>query len=395
MSYSRLKILPKPQGPFPTGCIDFMHGRSKEGTLLRLFYPTQKDQITEEHLTPWFPGYEYTKGLSRFLSSSLPRLCESMLNWSTKDAQIPSHYGAPLAQGKFPLIVFSHGLIGHRIMYSTICNDLASHGFVVAALEHRYDTQLKDESACATFTLSDSGEKVYIEYKTPEKNKKEYPLRHEQVEIRAKECIAALNVLENLANGSIEDNDLPSPLPVKDFEGKIDTSQPILAGHSFGAAATILALSKDTRFKVGLALDPWMFPLKEDLESLSASIQQPILFILTEAFQNNVNFKAFLPFNHERNRFVTLKGSVHQNQSDMPFLFGFVGRMLGGAWSSLDRHLAISLNNKLMINFICSHLGFEVESYDSFLESHSGDLMEGLLELAKFRFGWESLEKSF
>lgn len=56
-------------------------------------------------------------------------------------------------------------------------------------------------------------------------------------------------MLENLANGSIEDNDLPSPLPVKDFEGKIDTSQPILAGHSFGAAATILALSKDTRFK--------------------------------------------------------------------------------------------------------------------------------------------------
>ena len=38
----------------------------------------------------------------------------------------------------FPVIVFSHGLSAMRTIYSGICCDLASHGYVVAAVEHRY-----------------------------------------------------------------------------------------------------------------------------------------------------------------------------------------------------------------------------------------------------------------
>ena len=37
----------------------------------------------------------------------------------------------------FPLVVYSHGLSGHFYAYSGICSDLASHGYVVAAVVHR------------------------------------------------------------------------------------------------------------------------------------------------------------------------------------------------------------------------------------------------------------------
>lgn len=66
------------------------------------------------------------------------------------DPRVPALLHAPLLKDRtvFPVIVFSHGLHAYRTIYSGICCDLASHGFVVASVEH------KDQSACVTFNRS-------------------------------------------------------------------------------------------------------------------------------------------------------------------------------------------------------------------------------------------------
>jgi predicted dienelactone hydrolase len=46
----------------------------------------------------------------------------------------------PVAPGKHPLIVFSHGNTGTRFQSTAITETLASHGFIVAALDHTGDT---------------------------------------------------------------------------------------------------------------------------------------------------------------------------------------------------------------------------------------------------------------
>ena len=38
---------------------------------------------------------------------------------------------------KFPVVVFSHGLTAMRSVYSLLHCDLASHGYIVAAVEHK------------------------------------------------------------------------------------------------------------------------------------------------------------------------------------------------------------------------------------------------------------------
>ncbi len=56
------------------------------------------------------------------------------------EKQVPQELSAkPFTRtyAPFPVIIFSHGLGGMRSTYSGICCDLASHGYVVASVEHR------------------------------------------------------------------------------------------------------------------------------------------------------------------------------------------------------------------------------------------------------------------
>jgi len=43
---------------------------------------------------------------------------------------------APVVEGRFPLVVVSHGNSGSHLVYRTLCTHLAKNGYVVAMLEH-------------------------------------------------------------------------------------------------------------------------------------------------------------------------------------------------------------------------------------------------------------------
>lgn len=72
--------------------------------------------------------------------------CVKKLYWNniinfgvTGPYYIPTISDAPLSdkQQSYPLIIFSHGYAATRFVCSAFCNTLASHGFIVAAIEHR------------------------------------------------------------------------------------------------------------------------------------------------------------------------------------------------------------------------------------------------------------------
>lgn len=83
------------------------------------------------HLAPLVPEFGAMAGDIR---ESFPTLdLEGLKTSAFWDA-------SPAAGRRFPLIVFSHGMNSARFLYSSLLQDLASHGFVVAAIDHPFWT---------------------------------------------------------------------------------------------------------------------------------------------------------------------------------------------------------------------------------------------------------------
>lgn len=134
--------LPKYSGTFQVGVYDI----ETPSVLFRLYYPTTT-QTTKT--SRWLPNpYFYTYG---YLNSVHPwlRYLTPLVFPFTYFKKTPAVENGVISN-KFPIAVFSHGLMGMRTTYSTLCGDLASNGIysrvtlneqnigmIVASIEHR------------------------------------------------------------------------------------------------------------------------------------------------------------------------------------------------------------------------------------------------------------------
>merc|ERR1719391_476312 len=198
--------------------------------------------------------------------------------------RIPVIHQAQLApnSGKFPLVVFSHGLGCNRYAYSKICYDLCSEGYVVASVEHR------DGSACHSTYFSDQ-RMHQIAHMQVEKEMNEYTERNNQANHRREEVNRTLQMILRLNEGIQLDNVLENEqgYDLSDFTGKLDTGEIYLMGHSFGGCTALFTASQHKLFKGIICMDPWMFPVSKE----KFSVNTPVLLISTESFARKENIQ--------------------------------------------------------------------------------------------------------
>ncbi|XP_078279079.1 platelet-activating factor acetylhydrolase 2, cytoplasmic-like isoform X2 [Rhinoraja longicauda] len=295
--------LPTGKGPFRVGCTDIMVDHTREGSFFRLYYPCQSEAESRQPL--WIPRYEYCAGLVNYLNQS--RWSVPLLNLAFGYHTVPVGWNAPFrAEEKYPLIIFSHGLGAFRTVYSAICLEIASRGFVVAAVEHR------DESAaCTCYFRPAAGdveqppgpaceagssfagpislqaarpglEAVWLPVRKLKMGEEEFPLRNEQLQQRVKECGQVLDLLTDINQGKPIENALLGNLCPSVLKDCIDLQKVAVMGHSFGGSTSIQAVADDTRFRCAVALDSWMLPLSGGMYSKNPG---PVFFINSEKFQ--------------------------------------------------------------------------------------------------------------
>ncbi|KAK9531075.1 hypothetical protein VZT92_010526 [Zoarces viviparus] len=382
--------IPPGKGPNAVGCTDFMMDHTTQGTFFRLYYPCQETEKAEK--PDWVPCVEYFNGLADFLKINRA-LSERIFNYLFGSFKIPAFVDAPFRSNeKCPVVIFSHGLGAFRTLYSAICAELASQGFIVASVEHR------DQSASATYFFREKTESEkaikngpktspstpddlvteWMYYRGLQHGESEFPLRNKQVKQRADECILALDRLIEINSGISVQNVLQTQFDWTTLENSMDLCRIAVVGHSFGGATVIEALCKEVKFKCGVALDAWMFPLDDEL---FARVKQPIFFINSQKFQwaGNISRMKKLDSAVIERKMITIRGTVHQSFPDFTFLTrNWIGRLLK-LNGEIDPVIAIDLCNKATLAFLQRHLGLRknFDQWDPLIEGQDDNLIQG------------------
>ncbi|KAG7508465.1 platelet-activating factor acetylhydrolase isoform X2 [Solea senegalensis] len=381
--------IPPAKGPNPVGCTDFMMDHTTEGSFFRLYYPCQETKEADK--PDWIPCREYFNGLADFMKINRT-LSEGIFNYLFGSFKIPAYLDAPFKSNeKCPVVIFSHGLGAFRTLYSAICAELASQGFIVASVEHR------DQSASATFYFREKSEsertnenvpctsasaqdlvQEWMYYRVLQQGEMEFPLRNKQVKQRANECILALDKLIEINSGIQVQNALQTRFDWTTLENSMDLCRIAAMGHSFGGATMIEALCKEVKFKCGVALDAWMFPLDEEI---FPRVKQPIFFINSEKFQwaGNISRMKKLDSAVIQRKMITIRGTVHQSFPDFTFLTGnWIGKLMK-LKGEIDPEIAINLCNRATLAFLQRHLGLDknFNQWDPLINGEDDNLIPG------------------
>jgi len=332
---------PQTTGKYEVGIHDFLSGLSTDpsSVLIRFFYPTTKKgetpngtQANWHENTDYITSYAPTSGIAKLLKHYWKNVKTNGF-FQEHGIQLASDF---LNGDKLEAVVFSHGLVGNRFMYSMTCEEIASHGYLVAAVEHR------DGSASLSFEIDENLERKRVEYvKHPIKydfDAEIFKVRNLQAEKRTEELKNVCEVLKTLGEKGLP-NYLEEPTTDKiryelyysecdSLINKISSKPFHLIGHSFGGGTVLNLVGKSPPNTFGniIACDPWIFSLKLSLwtenylkNSLAQSSNNNIVLLHSEdwawpiliAKLTKAGFSIF-------EQCFSFPGTVHQTFSDAP-----------------------------------------------------------------------------
>lgn len=227
--------------------------------------------------------------------------------------QINSHAEAmaPLAVSDrpWPVVIFSPGYGAPRAVYTGLATRLASRGFVVFVLDHPFEsgvTQLPNGRVVGMQEIFPPGQPDRTRYMADQQVVRTADIRF---------------VIDQIAR--------PEALSPILRGGRIDGSKVAVIGHSFGGAASAMAMSEDPRVVAAANLDGTPYGDLPDRQ-----LTRPFLLLQSDfgesphgALFHNGNGKLLATMTAPGYRYE-LKHANHFSFTDAPFFFAPPGRWL-------------------------------------------------------------------
>ncbi|MEV7184326.1 alpha/beta hydrolase [Kitasatospora sp. NPDC093102] len=227
--------------------------------------------------------------------------------------------GARPQGGHYPLVVLSPGFTMPRATLSSLAEDLTSHGYVVAVIDHTYEN---------TGTTFPDGQTL------PCEACRKAMSDEDRARLEAGRAKDVSFVIDQLTD---------RPHPAWRYARLIDRDRIGMAGHSAGGASTVPALLTDDRIRAGVNLDGTMHYLVPE----SGLNGKPFMMIghpVPGGGEDPSWLTSWARLDGWK-RFLTVDGTDHSSFTDYPVFFDGLG-IPKGPYTTIGGQRAVALTRQ-------------------------------------------------
>jgi len=374
--------LPQSTGPYTAGTMDINLELDREEVIT-----TDTTDTRSFMIKVWYPSNEnggemdsYVDPAGRNGFANKYGLPPFFLNYLDK---IETHVyrNIKIADETFPVLIFSHGYHSKANGYYALLTDLASHGYVVFAINHTY------ESTGSTFP---DGTLKYFDYEyasqiesgtwetmEPVTEAFQSELSFEERHPIVRKGLTTYFVGDMVERWATDIVDVVSELDAWNstgfFKGKLDLSNVGVFGHSRGGGAAGASILIDDRIKAAANIDGVQWGQIAD-----TVFEKPFLYLSSDwpAEHMNLNQHAYV----NKSTSVFYEGMVlqsgHSNFMDIPYMIPVQGLNEAG---DIDPDMAIEITRKVVTSFFDKHLKSKTIDMDAINSEY------GMLKLNTFK----------
>lgn len=351
--------LPNPTGKYTVGS-QYLHLKTdrveditpntsdKRELMIKVWYPSTNSGEKEKYLTS-----ADKEGFA--LKYGLPASAFNYLKY----VNTHTYKDAKIANGKFPVLIFSHGYNSKANGYYALLEEVVSHGYIVLAINHTY------ESVGSLFPNNEiryydndynrkinNKEMASLAWEISEKykNTPNWKERHNAIKNGIKNYSAAIindrwsedivSVIENLENWN-ENTFLKNHLALQSIG---------VFGHSQGGAAAGESIIKSTSVKAAINLDGVQWG-----NMIDTTMHKPFALISSDWAKEHPNLNEHAYYNGSTKDFYNAKilSSGHSNFMDVPLMINLSAVNEAG---SINPVKATKITTEFVVSFFDKYL---------------------------------------
>ena len=289
--------------------------------------------------------------------------------------EVPVHFYFPAdAAGgeRFPLVVFSHGAFGYYQSNTSTYMELASNGYVVAALDHPHHAFFTHDTDGKTVLADMDFISTAMNLNSMDDREVQYALYRDWMALRTADMNFAVDEIKTAAQtGAADESWYISEKDggaIQTVLGMTDVSRIGLMGHSMGGATAVQLGRERSDIAAVIDLDGTMLGEYIGVENGEMLVRDdpytvPVLDLNNwESYNNNEEYIARgFPYpnvevvGHAADGFsVGIRDSRHMDFTDLPLLSPFLGKVLGSGERSTEETMTIV--NSLVLSFFNCYL---------------------------------------